>query len=375
MSSISLDLGESSEPSGGLLKWLLGRKTEPRSPGVREELSRDDRFMMRHGAMVEDICEFLARAGLDPIPDHYELAWLYLAGASSTQRHMIEAHMLEHGGISPVHASGLLDVMRNAISERELAQMVEKAKSDISEAQMTADRSGQDVANFGAALGVSADSLTDPDAARDAVTKLQILTQNMMERAAKAEAELKERSKAMSQLKSRLVQSQKQALSDALTGLPNRRAFDLQLDEAIEAAHETKQPLSVAFCDIDHFKKVNDTHGHAIGDRVIKHVAQVLKNCAGAKAHVARHGGEEYALLFENMNASLACDLLNSARARLDAKRLVAKDTNLTIGEVTISCGVATLQIGETGASMLSRADQALYEAKNTGRNRICIAP
>ncbi|TSB03885.1 diguanylate cyclase [Sphingorhabdus contaminans] len=375
MSSISLDIGESSEPSGGLLKWLLGRKSETRTPGVREELSRDDRFMMRHGAMVEDICEFLARAGLDPIPDHYELAWLYLAGASSTQRHMIEAHMLEHGGISPVHASGLLDVMRNAISERELAAMVEKAKSDINEAQLTADRSGQDVANFGAALGVSVDSLSNPEAAREAISKLQVLTQNMMERAAKAEAELRERSKAMSQLKSRLVQSQKQALSDALTGLPNRRAFDLQLDEAIEVAHETKKPLSVAFCDIDFFKKVNDTHGHAVGDRVIKHVAQVLKNCAGAKAHVARHGGEEYALLFENMNASLACDLLNSARARLDAKRLVAKDTNVSIGEVTISCGVATLQIGETGASMLSRADQALYEAKNTGRNRICIAP
>ena len=375
MSSISLDIGESSEPSGGLLKWLLGRKSETRTPGVREELSRDDRFMMRHGAMVEDICEFLARAGLDPIPDHYELAWLYLAGASSTQRHMIEAHMLEHGGISPVHASGLLDVMRNAISERELAAMVEKAKSDINEAQLTADRSGQDVANFGAALGVSVDSLSNPEAAREAISKLQVLTQNMRERAAKAEAELRERSKAMSQLKSRLVQSQKQALSDALTGLPNRRAFDLQLDEAIEVAHETKKPLSVAFCDIDFFKKVNDTHGHAVGDRVIKHVAQVLKNCAGAKAHVARHGGEEYALLFENMNASLACDLLNSARARLDAKRLVAKDTNVSIGEVTISCGVATLQIGETGASMLSRADQALYEAKNTGRNRICIAP
>lgn len=375
MSSISLELGESREPSGGLLQWLLGRKSETRTPGVREELSRDDRFMMRHGAMVEDICEFLARAGLDPIPDHYELAWLYLAGASSTQRHMIEAHMLEHGGISPVHASGLLDVMRNAISERELAAMVEKAKSDINEAQLTADRSGQDVANFGAALGVSVDSLSNPDAAREAISKLQVLTQNMMERAAKAEAELRERSKAMSQLKSRLVQSQKQALSDALTGLPNRRAFDLQLDEAIEVAHETKKPLSVAFCDIDFFKKVNDAHGHAVGDRVIKHVAQVLKNCAGAKAHVARHGGEEYALLFENMNASLACDLLNSARARLDAKRLVAKDTNVSIGEVTISCGVATLQIGETGASMLSRADQALYEAKNTGRNRICIAP
>lgn len=375
MSSISLDLGENREPSGGLLTWLLGRKSETRTPGVREELSRDDRFMMRHGAMVEDICEFLARAGLDPIPDHYELAWLYLAGASSTQRHMIEAHMLEHGGISPVHASGLLDVMRNAISERELAAMVEKAKSDINEAQLTADRSGQDVANFGAALGVSVDSLSNPEAAREAISKLQVLTQNMMERAAKAEAELRERSKAMSQLKSRLVQSQKQALSDALTGLPNRRAFDLQLDEAIEVAHETKKPLSVAFCDIDFFKKVNDTHGHAVGDRVIKHVAQVLKNCAGAKAHVARHGGEEYALLFENMNASLACDLLNSARARLDAKRLVAKDTNVSIGEVTISCGVATLQIGETGASMLSRADQALYEAKNTGRNRICIAP
>jgi diguanylate cyclase len=350
--------------SGNLLGWLLGRGEGNATPNAeRGELSRHERFNMRHGQLLQQICDFLTRAGLDPIPDHYELAWLYIAGSSFSQRHMIEAHMLDHGGISSTHASELLDKLRTVISERELSQMVEAAKTDILEARATTDKSGREAADFGLALGDTAPDLGDPAKAIATVQKLQQLTANMVDRAARAEAELKSRSKAMSQLRGRLAQSQKQAMSDALTDLPNRRAFDIQLEQAIETAHSKKAPLSVAFCDIDHFKRVNDTHGHATGDRVIRHVAQILKSCAGAKAHVARHGG-----------AVLACDLLNQARARLDAKRLVARDSNQPIGEITISCGVATLQPGETTTNLLARADQALYEAKNSGRNRIIVS-
>ncbi len=364
-----------SERSGHLLGWLLGRSaSSEQPPNGREQFSQVERFQLRHGMLIEQICAFLARAGLDPIPDHFELGWLYLAGATFTQRHMIEAHMLEHGGISPVAAVDLLDKIRTVLSERELTKMVDTVKADIIEVTATTGKSGREAADFGAALGVSMSELGDPNTAEATVEKLQKLASDMVERTARAEAELKARSKAMSQLRGRLAQSQKEAMSDALTDLPNRRAFDLQLAQAIEAAHLAKHPLSVAFCDIDHFKRVNDTHGHATGDRVIRHVAQILKSCAGAKAHVARHGGEEYAMLFEGLGPVPSCDLLNQARARLDAKRLIARDTGKPIGAVTISCGVATIQPGETATGLLGRADQAMHEAKNAGRDRIIVS-
>lgn len=364
-----------SERSGHLLGWLLGRSaSSEQPPNSREQFSQVERFQLRHGILIEQICAFLARAGLDPIPDHFELGWLYLAGATFTQRHMIEAHMLEHGGISPVAAVDLLDKIRTVLSERELTKMVDTVKADIIEVTATTGKSGREAADFGAALGVSMSELGDPKTAEATVEKLQKLASDMVERTARAEAELKARSKAMSQLRGRLAQSQKEAMSDALTDLPNRRAFDLQLAQAIEAAHLSKHPLSVAFCDIDHFKRVNDTHGRATGDRVIRHVAQILKSCAGAKAHVARHGGEEYAMLFEGLGPVPSCDLLNQARARLDAKRLIARDTGKPIGAVTISCGVATIQPGETATGLLGRADQAMHEAKNAGRDRIIVS-
>jgi diguanylate cyclase len=367
--------GEPVTTSGNLVDWLFGRSKQPSGAREREAMSSGERFRMRHGQLIDQICEFLADAGLDPIPDHYELAWLYVAGSSSIQRLQIDTHLLEFGRIDPVDATKLLDAIRTSISEREFSNMVEDAKQRIGEARATTEQSSRDAASFGANLGISLADLNDPEKSKTAIVRLQKLTAEMIERTAKAEAALQERSKAMGQLRSRLAQSQKMALSDALTDLPNRRAFDISLKEAVEAARTKHQPLCVGFCDIDRFKLINDTHGHATGDRVIRYVADTLRKVVGPKVHVARHGGEEFALIFEGRDAESAAELLDRARDMLADRNLLARDTQAEIGSVSFSGGIAELRSGENVTAVLMRADNALYRAKETGRNRVLIAP
>lgn len=357
------------------MEWLfgLGRDSEPEHD--RTALPAAERFRMRHGAMLEQICDFLADAGLDPIPDHYELAWLYVAGSSAVQRLHIDTHLLEFGRIDPVDATRLLDEIRTSISEREFSKMVEEAKDRIGEARATTEQSSRDAASFGASLGISIGDLDDPARSKAAVVRLQKLTAQMMERAARAEAELKERSKIMGHLRSRLVQSQKMAMSDPLTDLPNRRAFDINLKDAVELARSKHSPLCVGFCDIDHFKAINDRHGHATGDRVIRFVADALQKVTGPKIHVARHGGEEFALIFPNIGVEQAARLLDRTREALVERHLLARDTQEEIGCVSFSGGVAELRSGENISALLMRADHALYRAKENGRNKVIIAP
>jgi diguanylate cyclase len=358
----------------GLVSWLFGRSKAGQEDRDREPMSSSERFRLRHSGQIGQICDFLAQAGLDPIPDHFELAWLYVAGSSSIQRLQIDTHLLEFGKIDPVDATKLLDQIRTSISEREFNHMVEEAKQRISEAQATTEQSSRDAATFGASLGVSLTDLDDPEKSKASIVRLQKMTAQMIERAARAEAQLQERSKTMGHLRSRLAQSQKLALSDALTDLPNRRAFDVNLKESIELARSARQPLSIGFCDIDKFKLINDTHGHPTGDRVIRLVAEILKNVAGPKIHVARHGGEEFALIFANTQAEAAAELLDDARIRLSERNLVARDTEVPIGHISFSGGVAELRSGENSSALLMRADTALYRAKEAGRDRVLIA-
>jgi diguanylate cyclase len=130
----------------------------------------------------------------------------------------------------------------------------------------------------------------------------------------------------------------------------------------------------VGFCDIDHFKAINDTHGHATGDRVIRFVADALRKVTGPKIHVARHGGEEFALIFPNIGAEQAARMLDRTREALVERHLLARDTQAEIGCVSFSGGVAELRSGENISALLMRADHALYRAKESGRNKVITA-
>ncbi|SDW09904.1 diguanylate cyclase with PAS/PAC sensor [Pseudomonas syringae] len=155
------------------------------------------------------------------------------------------------------------------------------------------------------------------------------------------------------------------AHSDPLTGLDNRRAAEHTLERLINTTRVSGRPFSLIICDIDHFKQVNDRYGHPAGDSVLKSVADILKHQVRMFDVAARWGGEEFLVLVADSSLNQAAEL--AERLRKGVASLELTET----GSITMSLGVAELESGETAASLIQRADKALYQAKRLGRNRV----
>jgi diguanylate cyclase (GGDEF)-like protein len=155
---------------------------------------------------------------------------------------------------------------------------------------------------------------------------------------------------------------------DSLTGVLNRHGLDLAFAGAL---HDPSRPLSVAMCDIDRFKDVNDRDGHATGDLVLKRVALVLTSVLRAGDSVVRYGGEEFLLVLPGIEATKAARVAERARATIETEPLAALGST---HPVTISLGVAERHGAEVREQLIARADEALYRAKRMGRNQVCLA-
>ncbi|TRD11084.1 diguanylate cyclase [Erythrobacter insulae] len=197
------------------------------------------------------------------------------------------------------------------------------------------------------------------------------LSRSMLERIEQAEQAM-ERSQAESdQLRQNLAQARMEADVDHLTRLPNRRAFERRFKSANEEARSAEKPLCVAFCDVDNFKSINDKHGHDAGDRVLCAIAHTLSSNASDDCFVSRHGGEEFVLLLYGFDKDAAWRKLDGIRRAQAAKTLMNRETGKSFGKITFSAGLAEVTEDVDPRSALIRADAALYEAKETGRNKV----
>ncbi|AYM76265.1 sensor domain-containing diguanylate cyclase [Janthinobacterium agaricidamnosum] len=166
----------------------------------------------------------------------------------------------------------------------------------------------------------------------------------------------------------RWQQLQRIALSDPLTHLPNRRAFEVEAVRAAARARRAHTPLAIGIADIDFFKHVNDQHGHAAGDAVLQTIAAVFQFQARASDVVARVGGEEFGFLFPHTNMSMACQVAERIRRAVEETRFEFGKLSIP---VTISIGMAPLPDNGDWKAAFMQADAALYQAKNNGRNRV----
>jgi diguanylate cyclase len=183
------------------------------------------------------------------------------------------------------------------------------------------------------------------------------------------QTKLNDANREMEQLRSELEQVRQISVTDGLTGLLNRRAFDQTLAQVIEQSKPETAYLSLL--DIDHFKKVNDTYGHTIGDNVIKFVASLMKQHAEEHHHVARYGGEELAIIMPDTPKEKAIEISETIRMAMENSNLKRKSDNQPLGKITLSIGIAKLQDQDNPDSFIVRADKALYQAKETGRNKV----
>jgi diguanylate cyclase len=179
----------------------------------------------------------------------------------------------------------------------------------------------------------------------------------------------------VTRLKEHLEQVRRDATTDALTNLANRKAFDEELGRACAEAREKGEPLSLAVIDIDHFKNFNDTWGHQTGDQVIRYVSSVIGRMAPPPRFAARYGGEEFAMIFPRERGLEVIEILEEIRVEVSSRILKRRSTNEDLGAVTVSAGFAELLAGESVEALLERADAALYASKRTGRNKVSSAP
>lgn len=170
-------------------------------------------------------------------------------------------------------------------------------------------------------------------------------------------------------LRGHLDKMEKRAKIDALTGIGNRAMFDGQLRAAVAQSRRDHSPLCVLMIDIDHFKRFNDAYGHQMGDQVLKLVARQLAAATGENSEAARYGGEEFALILNNCDYGEATQLAEQVRRKVETKKVVNRRTGETLGQVTMSIGLARYRLGESAAELVHRADEAMYKGKAKGRN------
>lgn len=173
------------------------------------------------------------------------------------------------------------------------------------------------------------------------------------------------------QLRQRLEQTQQEAMQDALTGLPNRKAYEEHIAAEVARSRRYGTPLSIVVWDVDKFKDINDTYGHAAGDRVLKVIGELLRDNIRQSDFVSRYGGEEFVLLLPQTPLEVARGVAEKLRAQIENTPFHFQEQRVI---VTVSGGLAQYQNDEAVNQLFERADKAMYQAKQAGRNRIEVA-
>jgi diguanylate cyclase (GGDEF)-like protein len=186
------------------------------------------------------------------------------------------------------------------------------------------------------------------------------------------EAELRATENAM-QLQEDLLKLQKLADTDFLTGLMNRRSFLTAADDAMQFCRRYQRGMATLMIDIDHFKKINDTHGHAAGDEAIKRIAEIVGRTIRTTDKAARFGGEEFVVLLREIDQATVLMLAERIRKTIEVTTIQSESGAIP---ATVSIGLALLDERDRDVQdMIERADRALYIAKKTGRNRVVLMP
>jgi diguanylate cyclase len=252
---------------------------------------------------------------------------------------------------------------------QQLQQMIDTLQSGFSHSKGEMSEYLESLNSFSDVLS----EVSEPDEIGIEVQKVRQNTQKMEQSQRQLGSNMAEMLEEIDSLRLELDRAREESLTDALTNLANRKAFDQRLNKLIDDS-EDNPAFSVIIADIDFFKKFNDTYGHLVGDKVLKYVGTILKSGVKGKDLAARFGGEEFTLLLPNTDINGAKALAEQLRVAIANQNLIDKSVNEDYGKVTVSLGVGQYRPGETNRDLLERADKALYVAKKNGRNRVEIA-
>jgi diguanylate cyclase len=337
---------------------------------VETALRGPEAFQLARRALVE-----METAGVWPTPLNFEL-WLHYVGDPEGPlgreiTRLLDAKDAFTEGTAEMLAAEYLPRGRLSEEIRDAGAVLNRELSSVSDAIAKARESQAAYGETLAEAGANIEQAAAPADLKQLVSGLTDATSKVQRENATLERRLETSTKEVARLREHLEQVRRDAMTDALTNLANRKAFDEELLRACDQAEADKSVVTLAVLDIDHFKRFNDTWGHQTGDQVLRYVASVIGRISKNPRVAARYGGEEFAVIFPGEGALQVEMALNSIREEIGSRALRRRSTNDELGAVTISAGLAERRPGETGTLLLDRADEALYASKRGGRNMV----
>lgn len=337
----------------------------------------------RAGELALEALRRIAETGLPANPHTFTIWYVYLTGRDPGFNEMFD-YLLNSGQlqsekrIEQLYARSIAFEVGDELSSRDAALYEASAQVErtVDEVLDLLRNAGTDTARYGEVLaGIGGElEAASGEQVRRVVTGLLDETRRMAERSKDVEDSLAASNAEIADLREKIAVISNEAMTDALTGLRNRKAFDEALNEQSMSAREAGEPLALLILDIDHFKKFNDTYGHPLGDEVIRLVGGCLTDCTKGRDIACRYGGEEFAVILPATDLDGAATVAEQIRGTVAGKKITRKRTNETLGTITLSIGAAEWRPSEPLDEWVQRADDALYQAKQGGRNRVEVA-
>jgi diguanylate cyclase len=329
----------------------------------------------RRSEIAAQVLERLAQLGIPASPPHFAVWFSYFAGDNPELKRVVDGTLSGSEPMTEQASRALYDRFFRARDPFEdgidFSQRIQSSAEQVLEAL---DAAGTGAKRYGLALENFSGGIAKAEGERDITQMIKGIlaeTKAMEQHNQRLRAQVAASTSEINELKDRLADARRDAMTDPLTGLANRKAFDRAVKDEVNQAHGTGEPVSLVMCDIDHFKRVNDNFGHQVGDQVLRLVAQTIRQCVKGQDIAARYGGEEFAVILPQTNVMGAAAVAEFVRRTVESKKIVRKGTGDTLGTITMSFGVASLSPGEAYDSLIGRADRALYTAKQMGRNRV----
>ena len=320
---------------------------------------------------------FLAKHNLSATPVNYTVWYEYASGKNPKLRQAIDRMLENKLSLNNKHVEALYQKFISDGDRMVISRLLTKINLMLREITTHVVETEGDLSTHGQILDSLSDQMKgihDFDGVKDIIDQMIDTTKAIIQSGSRLQTRMKVSSEDLKQLHKELETSQQEARTDSLTGLTNRRGLEKRLEIEQIRAHQNNAPFSVIMLDIDHFKTVNDTFGHLVGDSLLKGFAAVLSSQVRRNDLAARYGGEEFLIILPETNVEGAYAVAEKIRTILSKKEWTIKESGKRIGQIKASIGIAQYkQLDETAKEVVNRADQAMYHAKNTGRDRIVI--
>jgi diguanylate cyclase len=307
-------------------------------------------------------------------PRNYAVWYDYVSGKSRELREAIDAMLEKAEQFSDEINDMLYQRFCSEVDEGALTELRDNLRDLLIDVFSQVAQLTEQAGEYESIVSKSVDKLSEGASIQDirmVVDDLIVETKKMGRSGTATQQKLQEATDELESLKKEFEQAKAAALMDFLTGIGNRKAFDMAIKGSVEEVASDEEPLSLLMIDIDHFKRFNDEYGHIVGDEVLRLVARKIKENVRGRDFVARYGGEEFGVILPGTPIHGAKTVAENIRQSFSEGKLKRVRTSEYLGTITISVGAAQYRPGESVEDLVDRSDRALYFAKDTGRNRV----